>query len=254
LICAFLIDITICVYRFLFFVGKTTIQCPEDYRTINSSETNTQCPENYGMTDSLRDLFLGKHNYLRCELAIGNVSNGQTGQMCRKAAKLPAFMYCCDLEKTAYDRAKLCDQFNSTSLEYLSENSWTFVERVDRPSSEAAESAIENWWSELSKLQNGIEQIQNLYYTHAGINSFAKMASDLTTGVGCGVVRCGKSTNVVCHYQTSLTNGVRIYGMGPTCRRCQTGLDSCINNLCPAASDACPAATTETTTAATLSQ
>ncbi|KHJ98464.1 hypothetical protein OESDEN_01558 [Oesophagostomum dentatum] len=61
------------------------------------------------------------------------------------------------------------------------------------------------------------------------------MASDLTTQVGCGIVICEKRTNVVCHYNTTLANAVKLYTIGPACNKCPEGQTGCVNGLCPAA-------------------
>ncbi|KHJ86932.1 hypothetical protein OESDEN_13304 [Oesophagostomum dentatum] len=187
-------------------------------------------------------------------------------------------VYCCELEKTAIERASLCEQMDSVPQGILIENNYNFTKNLNRTLATAANNAaqlwwseitklesgidqIQNlyythlginsfakaaqlWWSEITKLESGIDQIQNLYYTHLGINSFAKMASDLTTGVGCAVVHCGNRINVVCHYDTTLANAVKLYTCGPTCNRCENGTSSCVNGLCPAASETCSVATT----------
>ncbi|KHJ94903.1 SCP-like protein [Oesophagostomum dentatum] len=132
------------------------------------------------MNDPLRTAFLDKHNALRSALALGTVSNGQTGVLCRRASKMPTLTYNCELEKTAYERANLCEQMTSTASDGVSENSLNFTTRLDRTLEDAAESAAQLWWSELSMLEEGLEQIQNLYYTHLGINSFAKVRSLVT--------------------------------------------------------------------------
>ncbi|KHJ97283.1 hypothetical protein OESDEN_02738 [Oesophagostomum dentatum] len=60
------------------------------------------------------------------------------------------------------------------------------------------------------------------------------MASELTTQVGCGIVHCGELINVVCHCNTTLVNGVKLYTFGLPCKKCPEGESSCINGLCPA--------------------
>ncbi|KHJ95572.1 hypothetical protein OESDEN_04482 [Oesophagostomum dentatum] len=61
-----------------------------------------------------------------------------------------------------------------------------------------------------------------------------KIASDLTVGVGCAAIKCSTQINVVCHYDTTLANGMKLYAMGPYCNRCPGGIESCVNGLCPA--------------------
>ncbi|KHJ94902.1 hypothetical protein OESDEN_05163, partial [Oesophagostomum dentatum] len=77
------------------------------------------------------------------------------------------------------------------------------------------------------------------------------IASDLTTGVGCAVVRCTAGfVNVVCHYETTLGNAVKLYNSGPTCNKCPEGTQSCVNGLCPTTEGQCPDVSTSTPTTA----
>ncbi|KHJ97286.1 hypothetical protein OESDEN_02741 [Oesophagostomum dentatum] len=111
-------------------------------------------------------------------------------------------VYCYELEKTAYDRAKQCEEMDS-SVENMTENTHNYTDRLNSSLETAATAAVQLWWSEL-QATTGIDQIQNLFFVHAGFQSFAKIASDLTTGVGCGIVRCQTLINIVCHYETSV--------------------------------------------------
>ncbi|KHJ98463.1 SCP-like protein [Oesophagostomum dentatum] len=126
------------------------------------------------------------------------------------------------------------------------ENNKNFTTNLERTLEQAGKNAIQLWWAEI-KTYGPIDQIQNLFYTHLGISSFAKIASDLTTGVGCSVVHCGSSINFVCHYETSLKNAVKLYTCGPYCNKCPDGLQSCVNGLCPATDGQCPTSAATTT-------
>ncbi|VDM72634.1 unnamed protein product [Strongylus vulgaris] len=72
-----------------------------------------------------------------------------------------------------------------------------------------------------------------MYYSHLGINSFAKMASDLTTAVGCAYFRADDAIYIICQYKTELTEGSKLYENGVPCRQCPLGEASCVNGLCP---------------------
>ncbi|KHJ91433.1 SCP-like protein [Oesophagostomum dentatum] len=133
-----------------------------------TEENNIERPDNYEMTNQLRRTFLNKHNLLRSLLALGVVSNGRSGKLCRKAAKMSMLAYSYKLEKSAYDRANLCSHLNSTPPEGVAENRYKFTSKLDRELDKAAQA----------------------------------IASDLTTAVGCAVVRCRKMINTVCHYET----------------------------------------------------
>ncbi|KHJ98460.1 SCP-like protein [Oesophagostomum dentatum] len=207
-------------------------QCPAS-TAATIAAANTMCTNNIAMSDPLRTALLDKHNTLRSALATYTVPNGQTGKMLRRASKMPTLTYNCDLEKTAYEHALKCDQMGITSPDRLTENSHGFT-ITNKALTEAAKEAADSWWSEITALAAGIDQIQNLFYTHLGISSFAKMASDLTTQVGCGVAKCDSVINVVCHYNTTLANAVVLYKIGPSCNRCPQGQTGCINGLCPA--------------------
>ncbi|KHJ77942.1 hypothetical protein OESDEN_22438 [Oesophagostomum dentatum] len=111
----------------------------------------------------------------RTALALGTVENGQTGVMCRKASKMPTLTYSCNLECTALSRASRCSQMDSTPPQCISENSYNFTKNLNRTLRQAANAATQVWWSELAALESGIDQIQNLFYNHLGISSFAKV-------------------------------------------------------------------------------
>ncbi|KHJ87739.1 hypothetical protein OESDEN_12479 [Oesophagostomum dentatum] len=123
------------------------------------------------------------------------------------------------------------------------ENNKNFTTNLNRTLEQAGKNAIQMWWAEITKY-GPIDQFQNIFYKHLGINSFAKIASDLTTGVGCSIVNCGSSINVVCHYETTLKNAVKLYNCGPYCKQCPGGKVSCVNGLCPSTDGQCPTATT----------
>ncbi|KHJ93985.1 SCP-like protein [Oesophagostomum dentatum] len=192
--------------------------------------TNTE------MNNELRRAFLKRHNGLRSNLALGIASNGQTGTFLRKANKMPQLTYSCALETAAIQRAKQCASISSSApSEGVSENLRSFTVDIDRDPIQAAKAAVNSWFSEIARLESSIDQIQNLWYDHMGISSFAKIASDKTTEVGCAIVKCEEDAvlNVVCHYNTTLTEASKLYSCGPTCRRCPEGVDSCDNGLCP---------------------
>ncbi|KHJ98456.1 SCP-like protein [Oesophagostomum dentatum] len=156
-------------------------------------------------------------------------------------------VYCCELERSAYERAKQCNSMDSSLFGDV-ENNKNFTKNLNRTLEEAGKNvqAIQMWWAEI-RTYGPIDQIQNIFYTHLGISSFAKIASDLTTGVGCSIVHCGSSINVVCHYETTLKNAVKLYNCGPYCNQCPGGRTACVNGLCPVTDGQCPASTAATT-------
>ncbi|KHJ90302.1 SCP-like protein [Oesophagostomum dentatum] len=126
------------------------------------------------MDDFIRLAFLSKHNALRTTLALGTATNGNTGNNARSAVNMPQLVYDCGLESAAYERAKLCESFTPESPNTLKENSFNYTHR-ERTFQKAAQLATQFWWSELKKSE-GLEQIQNIFYTHLGINHFAKVS------------------------------------------------------------------------------
>ncbi|KHJ97284.1 hypothetical protein OESDEN_02739 [Oesophagostomum dentatum] len=61
---------------------------------VIAGPTNTVCPNNVGMNDLLRTAVPNKHNAFRSALALGNVTNGRNGTMCRRASKMPTLVSC----------------------------------------------------------------------------------------------------------------------------------------------------------------
>ncbi|KHJ95548.1 SCP-like protein [Oesophagostomum dentatum] len=128
------------------------------------------------MSDDVRLAFWTKHNELRTNLALGVVENGQSGTYLRKASKMYQLTYVCSLEKSAMERAKQCEDIsNNEPPEGVSENYQVFTKNINRDLSIAAKQAVQLWWSEIQKLESPLDQIQNLFYTHLGISSFAKV-------------------------------------------------------------------------------
>ncbi|KHJ93471.1 SCP-like protein [Oesophagostomum dentatum] len=200
-------------------------------------DENTLCPWNDGITDNMRYKMLAKHNALRGDVAMGVVCYKNNGTAClRKANQMPQLTYSCELETRALCRAKLCDKIGAapddvcenyaaatsstrgTDLAAIGTRNiqkWfsevtaltTPIDQIqnlwyDHLGISSFAKNIQKWFSEITALTTPIDQIQNLWYDHLGISSFAKMCSDKTTKVGCAVVECGSQANVVCHYKT----------------------------------------------------
>ncbi|KHJ81300.1 SCP-like protein [Oesophagostomum dentatum] len=183
------------------------------------------------MSDVVRRAFLNRHNELRSQLATGTAVNGQNGGKTRPAKNMTKLVYDCELEKAAYERARLCENFTPEDPKILKENYYSFNKNLTRPLEQYAKLATQVWWSELSR--TGLNQTLNLFYTHLGISHFAKIGSDLTTKVGCGIYNCTSTINAVCLYETGLKHAYRLYAPAvKPCREC--GDDKCANGLCPA--------------------
>ncbi|KHJ98469.1 SCP-like protein [Oesophagostomum dentatum] len=165
----------------------------------------------------------------RSLLAIGTAKNGGTGQMCETSINMPTLVYDCELEKAAYERAKLCENFADNTTHIFHENRWKYIRSLDDEFELIANRVTQRWWSELDK-SAGIPQPENIYTTGLNINSFAKIASDLTIRLGCGIYKCTDMVNVVCHYETALEEGRRLYITGPKCQKCAK---TCAVGLCP---------------------
>ncbi|CAJ0590145.1 unnamed protein product [Cylicocyclus nassatus] len=198
----------------------------------------SSCPSNTEMPEKFRRAIWLKHNEHRAVLALGAASNGHVRvpdiKLMRKANQMSELRYNCALETQALVKAKLCEE-NPTPEQNL--NAFMFVPKPARKHQPTIEKigrrAVSKWWSELKKLNTPFDQTQNLYYDHSGIPSFAKIASDLTTEVGCAYATCGSNTNVVCLYTTTLASAKKLYNNGPTCNKCAGGVGVCMNGLCP---------------------
>ncbi|KHJ98386.1 SCP-like protein [Oesophagostomum dentatum] len=148
--------------------------CPVSYTGIDSMCYGAL--SEFFMSDAMRIAVLAKHNTLRSSLALGVVANGQSGNYLRKASMMYELTYTCSLERSAIERAGQCEDIsNSEPPEGVSENYQVFTKNINRDLSTAAKQAIQLWWSEITKLESGLDQVQNIYYTHLGINSFAKV-------------------------------------------------------------------------------
>ncbi|RCN37247.1 hypothetical protein ANCCAN_16860 [Ancylostoma caninum] len=77
--------------------------------------------------------------------------------------------------------------------------------------------AIKEWWSPLEK--TGVGE-QNVYEAGKGIDSYAKMAYEGVTEIGCGVTTCTAKGKVVvdCRYNTFVPDGDQIYTTGVPCK------------------------------------
>ncbi|KHJ96113.1 SCP-like protein [Oesophagostomum dentatum] len=185
------------------------------------------------MTPDLRIILLAKHNALRSMLALGAAKHSPRKDLfCKPASKMPPLNYSCELERSAYDRANRCANMEpSPDYQFIENHRKDFKPRASLE--KALPANVQLWWSEIIKLEQPIDQIQNVYRSNREIDSFAKMASDLTTEVGCSIVKCGgESYNFVCHYKTTLKEGEKLYTMGTTCTECPGGVKNCANGLC----------------------
>ncbi|KHJ98468.1 SCP-like protein [Oesophagostomum dentatum] len=153
------------------------------------------CPANAYISNSVRKAFLNWHNTLRTLIAIGVVANGETESQLKPATNMPKLV-------------SLNDKLKRTDTRMM---------------------VTQCWWSEL-KNSSGLEESEYIYYGNQNINRFAKIASDLTTKIGCAVYDCTSFVNVVCHYDTTLGHGKPLYAAGLKCGEC---LKDCANGLCP---------------------
>ncbi|KHJ96112.1 SCP-like protein [Oesophagostomum dentatum] len=187
------------------------------------------------MTPELRTILLAKHNSLRSMLALGTAKvTSITELYSKQASEMPSLNYSCELEKSAYYRASQCANLMPSSLsgyEFTENMRKYFVPKTTLE--KAAPGSVQLWWSEITKLEIPIDRFGNIYRTNLAIDSFAKIASDLTTAVGCSIVDCGDSEyNFVCHYNTTLKDGAKLYNIGTYCTGCKGGVKNCANALC----------------------
>ncbi|KHJ88865.1 SCP-like protein [Oesophagostomum dentatum] len=196
-------------------VVATNFPIPTIIADPDGKENGSQDRDSSGMTNQIRNAFLNMHNTLRSKLARGVIKNGRNGKMFKKARRMPKLVYNRGLEKQASKRASECGyQF---SIPDQLKESYRRVHPSERNEpkyrrnfARLAKDVVKGWWNEIYNLPNGIDETQNVNPYRLHITSFAKIASDLTTEVGCGFSRCKYSTIVICSYKTSLTSKIEL--------------------------------------------
>ncbi|KAK6756495.1 hypothetical protein RB195_014730 [Necator americanus] len=213
--------------------NTTTTTTATTITTTSASQTdNTICPNNQVISDTLRNVFLKRHNQIRTRVAQGSFAL-KDGKYARRASKMIELKYNCDAESSANDWAKQCKDSDSYSnkydeIRYVYKGTNTDLEAITR-------SAINVWRKEAetgSFLQGPNDK--NVYQSALGIPNLAKIVWDDHKELGCAVVKCSDFTNVVCHYTPKVfTTGGQIYKMGEPCKRCSAvGQAVCKDNLC----------------------
>ncbi|RCN50642.1 SCP-like protein [Ancylostoma caninum] len=164
------------------------------------------------MDDMDRRNFEETHNGRRSLVARGKVDVNNMTSMSLTASKMMAMEYDCNLENSAYESAIICSNTSSSTDENL-----YVIEEEDfyDPVVEAI-----NWWS--SEAFDYDQKKENLYPSTGKIPSFANLAWDTHTKVGCAVVKCdnGKRTHVVCRYGPKVQKEGQIYKTGEPCDDC----------------------------------
>ncbi|KAK6758515.1 hypothetical protein RB195_016002 [Necator americanus] len=200
------------------------------FGAIAATAPNTICPNNQAISDTIRNVFLKRHNQIRSRVAQGTFAL-KNGVYARRASKMIKLNYNCDAEKSANDWAQKCkDDISWTNkydeVRYAYKGPKTDLEAITR-------ATIKIWRSEAgtgSFLQGPNDK--NVYGPYLGIPNLAKILWDEHKEIGCSVVKCSNFTNVVCHYAPKLfTTGGQIYKMGEPCKRC-SGNAVCENGLC----------------------
>ncbi|VDK48127.1 unnamed protein product [Cylicostephanus goldi] len=245
----------------LYAMGPTCKQCPEGLDScvdglcpVKQLEPPTKppevlkptCPDNAEVQEAFRRAIWRVHNEHRAVLALGATRNSKRRipdiVLMRKANQMPELKYNCELEVKALERARQAPTVADNS-EGLVENvfvwdkkkvpKWEKLARRVRYGLFHFNHDSTKWWSEILIRESPFDQVQNLFYTHLGITSFALMASDQTTELGCAHLNVEGNIAIVCHYKTTLKHATKLYNMGPTCKKCPRGIDSCVNGLCP---------------------
>ncbi|EYC05766.1 hypothetical protein Y032_0080g1347 [Ancylostoma ceylanicum] len=196
--------------------------------TTSAPATNT-CPSNAGVSESLRQTYLKKHNDLRSSLAKGNgeQKNGAKGPA-PPASNMEKMKYDCSVEASALKHAKTCDGELSpeSSRPGLKEN---IIKINDMSLNEnaAASKAMDKWWEELAKSGVG----QDMKFTDAIrhrttniVTHWSKMAWHNNNKLGCALQRCSGFYFAVCQYGPGGNDvGGYIYNVAAVCSACPAG-------------------------------
>uniref|UniRef100_A0A7I5E758 SCP domain-containing protein n=1 Tax=Haemonchus contortus TaxID=6289 RepID=A0A7I5E758_HAECO len=235
----------------IYDVGSTCSKCPTGSvcdRTsglcVSSSAINTGtspttiiggnslqnlCPGNTGMTDTLRNAYLNKHNELRSSIARGTGAqrNGPIGPA-PPASNMEEMVYDCAVEASAIRHAQTCDGELSSegSRPGLKEN----IQKIDDLSldySAAAEQAMTIWWSELARSGIRSDMLFDYPTRHRTTNivtHWSKMAWHDNVRLGCAIQRCKSFYFAVCQYGPGgNVVGDYIYNVAAVCSTCPFG-------------------------------
>ncbi|KAL6733915.1 hypothetical protein Aduo_004515 [Ancylostoma duodenale] len=187
------------------------------------------CPSNAGVSESLRQTYLTKHNSLRSSLAKGNGEqrNGNKGPA-PPASNMEKMKYDCSVEASALRHAQTCDGQLSpaSSRPGLKEN---IIKINDMSLSEnaAASKAMDKWWAELPNSGVG----QDMKFTDAIrhrttniVTHWSKMAWHNNNRLGCALQRCSGFYFAVCQYGPGgNVVGEFIYNVAAVCSACPAG-------------------------------
>ncbi|KHJ91240.1 hypothetical protein OESDEN_08901, partial [Oesophagostomum dentatum] len=153
-------NVTRPTYTTLCLTNQPPLQTGE---VLYKADTSYACPRKSYMSTVARRAFLNKHNDLRSKFILGSATKPENYKL----------VYDCELEKAAYERAMLCENFTAEDRRTFKENSFNFTEDLTRPLEEYANSATLSWWSEL-KASSNITSVSNVAYPRQGISNFVK--------------------------------------------------------------------------------
>ncbi|RCN45865.1 SCP-like protein [Ancylostoma caninum] len=196
--------------------------CKEDLPAVEPTSTICTDPNLQNvklMTDELRNTALNMHNYYRRLLASGWAKDKQL-TYAKPATAMPKLEYDCDVEDKIMNTLKDCGGIAATPAGAQTNNFKLFTPYTSTRE-EALSKVIEDWWSYLEKTG----MTDNKYDSNnAGMVTFANMAYDQTTKVGCGVKVCQNTGNieVQCGYVMNpiITDDDPIYNSGKPCSKC----------------------------------
>ncbi|KHJ85911.1 hypothetical protein OESDEN_14352, partial [Oesophagostomum dentatum] len=142
---------------------------------VYEADTSYACPRKSYMSTVARKTFLNKHNDLRSQLFWEVLLSQEITNCAAIIHAVTALLqvYDCELEKAAYERAMLCENFTAEDRRIFKENSFNFTNDLTRSLEEYANSAMLSWWSEL-KASSAIASVYNVVYPRQGISSFVK--------------------------------------------------------------------------------
>ncbi|KIH53731.1 SCP-like protein [Ancylostoma duodenale] len=184
--------------------------CQDDYQPAGDIPQRV-CAD--GLTNDLAATALHMHNYYRGQISTGWMVDKKNGYA-PTAKEMPALVTI-----SAYINSQL-DQ------EYVDET--TYFRNMTAPGL-----AIESWAKQVSNVGVGKD---NIYTVGTSVDSYANLAFDGTTQLGCAVEVCVPrgSSVVVCEYDGVPQDGNVIYTIGRTCSGCAAQGKKCeqLHGLC----------------------
>ncbi|KAK6727586.1 hypothetical protein RB195_005337 [Necator americanus] len=198
--------------------------CQPEYKLAADTAPPVQCPSQPAaaddMTYDLEQTAIYMHNYYRRLIATGWAMDNNNKSYAKPAAKMPALKINC---QTVADSKIKADCTNPQNTPLADHSLNTYTKNYPASRQEALEEAINSWYGQLLD----VTLDEKATYTSAikkTAESFANLAQDEATEIGCHVQECAKQgfTIAICQYNKVPTEDSPLYAVGNTCSKCST--------------------------------